>query len=179
MKDNVLHHNPCISRRRLIKAAGCAGAVALLINGIRGEALASKGRTYPHVRIANIRDLSPGRVIKFDYPLVGRKNLLIDLGCMVQGGIGPNRSIVAYSMFCTHLGCSVDLDPEKGLLVCECHQSEFDPKRSGFVVQGPAPVHLPMVNLGYDEKTGDIYAIGVSGLIYGLRNNLLDGEEVR
>lgn len=179
MKDTGLHHNPCISRRRLIKAAGCAGVAALVLDGLKRDALASRKGIYPQVRIANIRDLSGGRVIKFDYPLVGRKNLLMDLGCRVSGGIGPNRSIVAYSMFCTHLGCSVDLDPDKGLLVCECHQSEFDPRRNGFVVQGPAPVHLPMIHLGYDEKTGDIYAIGVSGLIYGLRNNLLDGEEVK
>jgi hypothetical protein len=36
-----------------------------------------------------------------------------------------------------------------------------------------------MVSLEIDESTGDIYAVGVAGLIDGLRNNLQDGEEVR
>jgi len=168
----------CISRRGLLRAGGVLGAVAVLSTALPGGAMASEG-VYPQVRIANLRDLSPGKVIKFDYPLIGRKSLLMDLGCRVEGGVGPNRSIVAYSMFCTHLGCSVELNPDRGLLVCECHQSEFDPRRSGWVVQGPAPTHLPMVNLEVDNATGDIYAISVSGLIYGMRNNLLDGEEVR
>jgi hypothetical protein len=35
-----------------------------------------------------------------------------------------------------------------------------------------------MISLEID-KNGDIYAAGVAGLIYGLRNNLLDGEEVK
>ncbi len=168
----------CISRRSLLKAGGCLGAVAVLSSTIPRKAMASE-EVYPQVKVANLRDLSAGKVIKFDYPLIGRKNLLIDLGYRVEGGVGPNKSIVAYSMFCTHLGCSVELDPEKGLLVCECHQSEFDPRRSGWVVQGPAPTHLPMINLEVDSSTGDIYAVSVSGLIYGMRNNLLDGEEVR
>jgi len=167
-----------VSRRKLLKTAGCAGAAALLIGGLAGKAAASsKYRVYPQVKVANMRDLRTGRPVKFDYPLVGRKN--IHLGCSVESGVGPNRSIVAYSMFCSHLGCGVEMDWEKGMMICECHQSVYDPKRSGRVVEGPAPTNLPMVSLEVDGSTGDIYAVGVAGLIYGLRNNLLDGEEVR
>jgi hypothetical protein len=36
-----------------------------------------------------------------------------------------------------------------------------------------------MVSLDIDSSTGDIFAVGVAGLIYGLRNNLLDGKEVK
>ncbi len=170
----------CMSRRKLLKTAGCAGAAALLISGLGSEAAASsKYRVYPQVKIANLRDIRAGRLIKFDYPLIGRKNILMDMGCVVEGGAGPNKSIVAYSMFCSHLGCSVEMDRGKGMLVCECHQSVYDPKRSGRVVEGPAPTSLPMVSLEIDGPTGDIYAVGVAGLIYGLRNNLLDGQEVR
>ncbi|NOZ69065.1 MAG: arsenate reductase (azurin) small subunit [Deferribacteres bacterium] len=169
----------CMSRRRLLKAAGCAGAAALLAGGLasKAEAGLSGAKTYPQVKVANMRDLRTGRPVKFDYPLVGRKN--IHLGCSVEGGVGPNRSIVAYSMFCSHLGCSVEMQWESGMLVCECHQSVYDPGQSGRVMEGPAPTSLPMVNLDIDASTGDIYAVGVAGLIYGLRNNLLDGEEVR
>ncbi len=177
VKEKELSQENSMTRRKLLKTAGCAGAAALLIGGLNDKASAafSKG-TYPQIKIANLRDLQAGRTIKFDYPLIGRKNVLIDLGCVVEGGIGPNKSIVAYSQFCTHLGCSVGFEWENGMLVCECHQTVYDPKRSGLVVEGPAPNSLPMVSLDIDNATGDIYAVGVAGLIYGLRNNLLDGE---
>lgn len=170
-----------MSRRGLLKTAGYASAAAFLVSGLRSKADAAVpgGKTYPQVRIANIRDIQGGRTLKFDYPLVGRKNLLIDCGCPVEGGIGPDKSIVGYSMFCSHLGCSVELEAKTDMLVCECHQTIYDPKKSGRVVEGPAPSNLPMVTLDIDNSTGDIYATGVAGLIYGLRNNLLDGKEVR
>jgi arsenite oxidase small subunit len=180
IKEKELFHPDNISRRKLLKAAGCAGAVALLIGSMKGKADAalSGEKTYPQVKISNLSKLKAGKTVTFDYPLVGRKNILMDMGCQVEEGVGPNKSIVAYSMFCTHLGCSVDLDKESGMLICECHQTVYDPKKSGCVVEGPAPTHLPMISLDVD-KNGDIYAVGIAGLIYGLRNNLLDGEEVK
>lgn len=176
MKEKKLHEE--VTRRSMLKTACVAGAgAAVLISGLKGRADAS-GRTYPQVRIANVKDIKPGKALKFDYPLVGRKNILINCGCSTEGGVGKDNSIVAYSMFCTHLGCGVDVDRESGMLVCECHQSVYDPKQSGKVVEGPAPNSLPMVALEVD-KNGEIYAVGVAGLIYGLRNNLLDGEGVK
>ncbi len=177
-KNQSLPDEESISRRKLLKTAGCAGAAALVIGGLAGRADASTG-TYPQVRIANLRDIREGKPIKFDYPLIGRKSLLIDCGCRVEGGIGPKKSIVAYSMFCTHLGCGVELDRNSEMLICECHQSVYNPGESGRVVEGPAPGSLPMISLDIDNSNGEIFATGVAGLIYGLRNNLLDGEEVR
>ncbi len=169
-----------MTRRKILKAACCAGAVAAVsavaLNSKANAALSDKA--YPQVKITNIKNLPAGKSVKFDYPLVGRKNILVNLGCNVEEGVGPGNSIVAYSTFCTHLGCGVDLDKDSGMLVCECHQTVYDPKKSGFVVEGPAPNSLPMISLDID-KNGDIYAVGVAGLIYGLRNNLLDGEVVK
>jgi len=167
----------CISRRKLLKTAGYAGAAAVIAGALAENAEASNG-TYPQVRVANLRDLKEGVTVKFDYPLIGRKSVLIDCGCAVEGGIGPEKSIVAFSMFCTHLGCGVEFDQKSEKLICECHQSVYDPRQSGRILEGPAPNSLPMISLRVDGSTGDIYAIGVSGLIYGMRNNLLDGEEV-
>jgi arsenite oxidase small subunit len=177
MEETKLDHEE-VTRRSILKNACVAAAgAAVLIGGLQGRAEASKG-TYPQVKVSNVKDLKPGKAVKFDYPLVGRKNILVDLGCPVEGGVGANRGIVAYSAFCTHLGCGVELDKESGMLVCECHQSIYDPKQSGKLIEGPSPSNLPMVSLEVD-KNGDIYAVGVAGLIYGLRNNLLDGEEVK
>jgi len=41
---------------------------------------------------------------------------------------------IAYSLVCTHLGCTVEQDG--GNLSCPCHGSRFD--RDGKVIQGPA-----------------------------------------
>ncbi len=171
-------HECDAERRNFLKTAGIAGAVAAVsLTALKGKAGAASG-AYPQVKITNIKNLPAGKKVTFDYPLVGRKNILVNLGCSVESGVGADKSIVAYSAFCTHLGCGVDIDKESGMLICECHQSIYDPKQSGKVLEGPAPNNLPMVELDVD-KNGDIYAVGVAGLIYGLRNNLLDGEEVR
>ena len=178
MKELELQNEEEVTRRSILKNAGIAVAgAAVLISGLQGKAQASSG-TYPQVKVANLKELKTGKTVKFDYPLVGRKNILVDLGCAVEGGVGANRSIVAYSAFCTHLGCGVELDKESGMLVCECHQSIYDPKQNGKLIEGPSPSNLPMIALDVD-KNGDIFAVGVAGLIYGLRNNLLDGEEVK
>ncbi len=177
-KEKQASNEDCMSRRKLLKTAGCAGAAALLVGGLSSKAGASINSTYPQVKVGNLKDVKEGKAVTFDYPLVGRKNILIDCGCVVEGGIGPVKSIVAYSKFCSHLGCGVDMEWDSGMLVCECHQTVYDPKHSGRVIEGPAPNSLPMVHLNIDDSTGDIYAVGVAGLIYGLRNNLLDGKEV-
>jgi rieske iron-sulfur protein len=56
--------------------------------------------------------------------------------------------VIAYTAVCTHSGCDVDdwLAGEK-LLSCSCHESVFDPKDSGKVVDGPAPRPLPALPL--------------------------------
>ena len=177
VKENQASNEEHVSRRKLLKTAGVAG-VAAMIFGLATKVDAATGKNYPQVKVINLRNIKEGKEVKFDYPLIGRKSVLIDCGCAVEGGVGPNKSIVAYSMFCTHLGCGVNYDSSTEKLICECHQSVYDPKESGRIVEGPAPSSLPMVNLDIDSATGDVYAIGVSGLIYGLRNNLLDGEEV-
>jgi arsenite oxidase small subunit len=173
-KERDTRQEESISRRKLLKTAGGLGAAVLAVGGLAGNADAANG-IYPRVKVANVKDLQPGRTRVFDYPLEGRKSILINLGCTVNGGAGHNRNLVAYSMFCTHLGCSVDLDSRTGMLRCECHQTIYDPKNSGRVIEGPAPNNLPMIALEIDDS-GDIHAVGVAGLIYGLRNNLLDGK---
>ncbi|GAB4539784.1 MAG: arsenate reductase (azurin) small subunit [Thermodesulfovibrionia bacterium] len=179
-KEKGLADEKGMTRRRVLKVACCATAAASVVAlSDRADAAISDVKTYPQVRIANLKDMPPGKTKEFDYPLIGRKNILINVGCSVEGGIGPNRGIVAYSKFCTHLGCSLEFNKDNGMLVCECHQGTYDPKQSGKVVEGPPPNNLPMINLEIDNKTGDIYAVGVAGLIYGMRNNLLDGEVVR
>ena len=56
--------------------------------------------------------------------------------------------VVAYSSICTHTGCDVDSwQTAEQVLSCPCHDSMFDPKDGGRVVDGPAPRVLPALPL--------------------------------
>jgi rieske iron-sulfur protein len=56
--------------------------------------------------------------------------------------------VVAYTSICTHTGCDVDSwHAAEQLLACPCHDSMFDPKDGGKVVDGPAPRVLPALPL--------------------------------
>lgn len=58
------------------------------------------------------------------------------------------EQILALSLVCTHLGCTVTVTPEG--MVCPCHGSRFD--RSGQVLNGPAERPLDRFTV---ERSGD------------------------
>ena len=51
--------------------------------------------------------------------------------------VGPDRSITAFSSFCTHLGCAYHWDDRSHTFICPCHTSVFS--IDGKVLGGPAP----------------------------------------
>lgn len=56
--------------------------------------------------------------------------------------------VVAYTAICTHTGCEVtEWLRDEQLLVCPCHDSRYEPKDGGRVVDGPAPRILPALPL--------------------------------
>ena len=63
------------------------------------------------------------------------------------------QDFVAYSRVCTHAGCPVAeyLDVEQ-LLVCPCHQSEFDLLNGAQPRGGPAGRPLPQLPLAIDDE---------------------------
>ena len=62
-------------------------------------------------------------------------------------GVGPNRSIVAFSTLCQHMGCAVTYQRERRGAACPCHQSRDDPERLASIIQGVATRALPRVLL--------------------------------
>jgi rieske iron-sulfur protein len=63
------------------------------------------------------------------------------------------EGVVAYTAICTHAGCEVtDWIVDKQFVFCPCHDSTFDPKDNGNVVDGPAPRMLPALPLKIVEK---------------------------
>ena len=56
--------------------------------------------------------------------------------------------VLAFSALCPHAGCTIDAwVPERSVLECDCHSSEFDPREAGKVVDGPAARPLPPLAL--------------------------------
>lgn len=121
-------------------------------------------------RIISLSRIKPLRPVSFNYPDKNSPAVLLDMNEPVYMGIGPKKSIVAFSVLCQHMGCPLNFDRGSKLFVCPCHLSAFDPKRGGLCVQGPAINRLPMIALRL--KRGHIYAVGVAyGLIYGRAKN--------
>jgi arsenite oxidase small subunit len=161
-----------LSRRGLL-AAGAATAVAATLGAESAEA---RTAAYPRHRIVALSKLRTNRPVHFNYPLKAQPCVLLDLGHRVPGGVGPRRSIVAFSTLCQHMGCQVDYLRRKREFLCPCHQTRYDPERLAAIIQGVATRALPRVKL--HVRAGAVYAVGVDGLIYGYRNNLTPGKQV-
>ena len=162
-----------LSRRDVLVAGAVGAASAAAIE--TGVAKAAPAR-YPRVKVVELAKLKVNRPVTFNYPLQAQPNVLIDLGQEVPKGIGPKRSIVAYSILCQHMGCPVEYRRGLRELYCPCHQSRYDPERLGGIIHGLAMQPLPRVLL--KVQRGAVWAVGVDGLIYGYRNNLRPGKRV-
>lgn len=108
------------------------------------------------------------------------------------GGVGPYKSIVAYSFICQHLGCiypqlrfvppgqptSLRTNPPEigergGVFHCRCHGSAYDPYRGAVILIDPAIHPLPDIVLEWDPATDQLYATGAVGpTIFGKVCNL-------
>ena len=61
--------------------------------------------------------------------------------------------VLAYSKVCTHVGCPISLYEQRShLLLCPCHQSQFDLADSGRVVFGPASRRMPQLAISVDAE---------------------------
>lgn len=97
------------------------------------------------VLIGRVQELPLGAFVKFRF---GRAPCL---ALNYQGGY------YAYGAICTHLGCIVNWDKDKGEIACPCHDGFFDP-RTGKVLAGPPPSPLPKLRV--IEEGGELYADG-------------------
>ncbi len=52
-----------------------------------------------------------------------------------------SEGITAVSRICTHLGCRINYQEDKGYIECPCHHSRFTPE--GKRIAGPAEKNLP------------------------------------
>ena len=168
-----------MNRRSFLKSSSVA--VAIPVMGTTGTVLAKEnsptntGTTldYPKTAVGNANQLPINKPVNFNYPDSRSPCALIRMGQAVPGGMGPDQDIVAYSILCNHMGCPLNYDPESRTFKCPCHFSIFDSEKAGQMVIGQATEDLPRILLSYNKDTGDIKAVGVSGLIFGRQANIL------
>jgi len=93
------------------------------------------------------------------------------------GGVGLQRSIVAYSAICAHQLTyptreisfisyrteKSERNPHGKVIHCCSEHSQYDPARGARVVAGPAPQPLAAILLEYDARDDALYAVGTLG----------------
>jgi arsenite oxidase small subunit len=158
-----------LARGRFLRLASATGAAAAAVAGVTPHAEAAPERSAPELPVAKLRDLHPGQPITAAYPDATSPIIVLKLGHAVEDGVGPERDIVAYSSFCTHMGCPVSYKPERKLLACPCHFSSFDPAHGGLQIVGQASTNLPQIVL--ETRGENVYAVGIRGLIWGRQSN--------
>ncbi len=164
-----------VGRRQFLRggALAAAGAAAATVTTAPAQAAPANAQVdYPSNRLANIADLSVNEPMDIEYPDADSPGVLLKLGTPVEGGVGPDGDIVAFSVLCPHLGFSMSYNGEDRTLNCPGHFSRFDVEAGGQQVWGHATSNVPQFILRVDDK-GDIYAEGASDLIFGRPSNVL------
>jgi Rieske Fe-S protein len=124
-------------------------------------------------------------VLTFNYPLRNEPNFLINLApapgmsggaTNVLNGVGTQKSIVAFSAICQHLGCPAPaihfyppgMCPQTPgghpfYIHCTCHGSTYDATNGAANLTGPAVLPLPQVLLEWDPTDDTLYAVNEVG----------------
>ncbi len=94
-----------------------------------------------------------------------------------KGGVGPKRSIVAYSAICAHQLAYptreitfISYRTEKSarnrlgnVIHCCAEHSQYDPAEGARVLAGPAPQPLAAILLEHDPRSDELTAVGTLG----------------
>lgn len=157
--------------RGAVTAAGAAAVAG--VSSTPAQATPALARvTYPATRLGNLRDLKVGEPMQVAYPDADSPGVLIKLGSRVEGGVGPDGDVVAYSTLCPHKGFPLFYRADDRTLNCPGHYSRFDCEKGGQQVWGQATQNLAQFRLRVDAE-GNVHAEGVDELIYGRLSNVM------
>src|SRR5438105_1252673 len=187
-----------MERRRFLRTCALAGSAAALDWHHCAWADAAP-RTYAKTRLIDIhgnsiriRDIAEDTNFVFNYPFVATPCFLLKLAHGAhattdlrrengetyawQGGVGPDRNVVAFSAICAHKLAYPTRDVsfirfQKGrsatssgnVIHCCADHSVYDPAAGARVVAGPAPQPLAAITLAYDAARDELHATGTIG----------------
>lgn len=179
--------------------AGCAAACAAGALPARGDTPLQPRRYHRAMLVdAAGRPLRAGSLVAhrnyiFHYPYAATPCFLLELGRPAgaapslktenagrydwPGGVGPARSIVAYSAICAHqltyptkdisfISYRAQPTPHSKLaqvIHCCSEHSQYDPAQGARVLAGPAPQPLAAILLEHDAGSDGLHAIGTVG----------------
>ena len=185
-----------MERREFVKFC----AASALAGGPGAVAADSQPRLYARAKLVDEKGapLRAGGIpanqnLIFHYPFAATPCFLLNLGKPVaapvqlktaenqayewKGGVGPGRSVVAYSAICAHKLSYPTRDisfisfrteksarnPHPSVIHCCSEHSQYDPAAGARVVAGPAPQPLAAILLEHDPGPDEIYAVGTLG----------------
>jgi arsenite oxidase small subunit len=151
-----------LGRRQFLRGGATAGAAALAAGTIpqRADAMPALARiTYPSARVASVKDLKVDVAMQIQYPDEDSPGVIIKLGRAVEGGVGPDGDIVAFSTLYPHKGYPLGYVAADKTLNCPGHYSRFDCEKGGLEIWGHATQNLPQFRLSVTSN-GDIFADG-------------------
>ncbi len=186
-----------MERRRFVTACAAVAAGGLAAS-IRSWA-ESEPRLYTRTQLLDVhgdpiqvRALATRTNYVFNYPFVATPCFLLDLGRPVtatapllradgtsyswSGGVGPRRSVVAFSAICAHKLAYptrevsfIRFQPARSptsdgnVIHCCADHSVYDPAAGARVLSGPAPQPLAAILLDYDPERDALFALGTVG----------------
>lgn len=190
-------------RRRFL---GHCGALVGMLAATRGARAAGALKSFEPVLLVDRGErpldpatLEPRTEYIFQYPFISTPCFLIDLDRELpggeelsqsdgqpyrwDGGVGPRRSVVAFSAICAHrlshptrsasfigfrpgevgyMNNNRMVTRRADVIQCCSEQSVYDPAHGARVLGGPAPQPLAAIRLEHRED-GGLYAVGVYG----------------
>ena len=185
-----------VRRRDLMCQAACVAGAWLAASALpvvaagevqrhpRSLLVDAHGRPWPP------RQLKTGEAFLFNYPYTVSPVFLIAFAHEVKAaelvtehkqryvapaGVGPDRSIVAFSAICAHklvypttaisfIGVRSGGRGEPSHVIHCCgDNSRYDPLHGGRVIDGPAPQPLAAVLLEWDAASDQLHAVGTRG----------------
>lgn len=195
-----------LDRRRFLKICAGAGAAVAAAPSLVSRAA---GQLRPGERVRLVGGggetfdpdaMTVGRSYVFHYPYVTTPCFLINLGSRAEpaddlqtsdgrayrwsGGVGPDRSIVAFSAICAHKmsyptrsvsfidyrhkpmsgdGTGTEWWDRGQVIYCCSEGSVYDPRDGARVLSGPAPQPLAAVSLEFVEEERALFATGIYG----------------
>jgi Rieske Fe-S protein len=186
-----------VGRREFIESCALLGGAAAI--GALAPAWAAQApKLYARSRLVDLHGASIGaRTLAsetnyvFNYPFASTPCFLLKLarpavpGMLKRedgavygwnGGVGPDRNLVAFSAICAHKLAyptrdvsfiRYQKDPSAtssgAVIHCCADHSVYDPSAGARVLSGPAPQPLAAILLAYDGAKDEIYALGTVG----------------
>ncbi len=190
-----------MKRREFLESCAVLGGAASVspLGAVAAAWAQEAPRSYSRARLVDIHgrpikasQLAPEINYVFNYPYASTPCLLLKLGKPVtipaslkrqdgaayawQGGVGRDRSIVAFSAICAHklayptrevsfIRYQREQSPTSGANVIHCcaDHSVYDPAQGARVVSGPAPQPLAAILLDYDASDDGLHALATVG----------------